>query len=249
MNIEKQTALITGATRGIGRALTDQLIADGARVLAVGRDRDRLAALTAGHGDRVVPYHADLADPAAVDALLDAVVERHPELTIVINNAATQAHTDFLAGDAYRIRPALRREIAVNLDAVVAISTGLLPLLRQRPAAAIINLTTGLAMAPKRAAPVYCATKAGVRTFTRALRYQCERGAPHVRVSEAMMPLVDTDMTRGRGTGKITASAAARAVLDGLRRDSPEIYVGKARLLPALMRVTPALGYRMLRDG
>ncbi|MEU4426816.1 SDR family NAD(P)-dependent oxidoreductase [Actinoplanes sp. NPDC024001] len=249
MNITNQTALITGATRGIGRALTDQLIAGGARIIAVGRDRDRLAALTADHGDRVVPHHADLADPAAVDALLDAVTGRHPDLTIVINNAAVQAHTDFLAGDAHRARPVARREIAVNLDAVVAICAGLLPRLRQRPAAAIINLTTGLAMAPKRAAPVYCATKAGVRTFTRALRYQCEQGAPHVRVCEAMMPLVDTDMTRGRGTGKISASAAARAVLDGLRRDRAEIYVGKARLLPALMRVTPSLGYRMLRNG
>jgi uncharacterized oxidoreductase len=247
MKFEDQTVLITGATRGIGRALTGQLVGFGARVVAVGRDRERLAALHAEFGTRVTPYPVELADPVAVDEFVDRVVEWHPELSVVINNAAVQVNADLFGGGA--VRTGLRREIAVNLDAVVAICAGLLPHLRQRPEAAVVNITTGLAMAPKRTAPVYCATKAGVRTFTRALRYQCEESAPHVRIAEAMMPLVDTDMTRGRGSGKISASAAASAVLDGLRRGTPEIYVGKARLLPALMRLTPSIGYRMLRGS
>jgi uncharacterized oxidoreductase len=249
VRISDQTVLITGGTRGIGRALTGQLAGLGAHVVTVGRDRQRLAALNAEHGDRVTPYPLDLADPAAVDAFTRTVTARHPGLSIVINNAAVQAHADLLGDDPDTTRPVLRREIAINLDAVVAICAGLLPHLRQWPAAAIVNITTGLAVAPKRTAPVYCATKAGVRTFTRALRYQCEHSAPQIRVAEAMMPLVDTDMTRGRGSGKISAEAAASAVVDGLRRDAREIYIGKARLLPALMRITPSIGYRMLRDS
>lgn len=246
MRIQDQTVLITGATRGIGRALTEQLTALGASVIAVGRDPELLAGL---HSERVTPYAVDLADPGAVDAFADTVAGLHPRLSVVINNAAVQVHADLLGDDPHAVRTVLRREIAVNLDAVVAICAGLLPHLRRQPEAAVVNITTGLAVAPKRTAPVYCATKAGVRTFTRALRYQCEQAAPHVRVAEAMMPLVDTDMTRGRGNGKISASAAATAVIEGVRRGSPEIYVGKARLLPALMRVSPSLGYRMLRNG
>ncbi|HWS38165.1 MAG TPA: SDR family NAD(P)-dependent oxidoreductase [Actinoplanes sp.] len=243
MRLADHTVLITGATRGIGRALTDHLTGLGAHVVAVGRNP------SPPYGDRVTSYRVDLADPAAVDAFTDMVTTRHPDLSIVINNAAVQENADLLAGDPGDLRPALRREIAVNLDAVVTLCTGLLPHLRRQSDAAIVNVTTGLALAPKRTAPVYCATKAGVRTFTRALRYQCEHTAPHIRVTEAMMPLVDTDMTRGRGTGKISPSAAAAALIDGLRRGRPEIHIGKTRLLPALMRLSPSLGYRLLRDS
>jgi uncharacterized oxidoreductase len=249
MNPAGRTILVTGASRGIGRELTGQLVALGAHVVAVGRDADQLASLTAEHGGRVTPWPVDLADRGAVDALVDALPSRHPDLSVVVNNAGVQTLTDLLADPPDALRPVLRREIAVNLDAVIALSAGLLPHLSRLPSAAIVNVTTGLALAPKRSAPVYCATKAGVRTFTRALRYQCEDGAPHVQVTEIVLPLVDTDMTRGRGTGKISASAAATAAIDGIRRGSAEVYVGKARLLPALMRLSPSLAFRTLRDG
>jgi uncharacterized oxidoreductase len=78
---------------------------------------------------------------------------------------------------------------------------------------------------------------------------QCQNSAPHIRVTDVILPLVDTDMTGCRGHGKITAAAAATAIIAGIRRASPEVYVGKARLLPALMRLAPGLAYRTLRHG
>ncbi len=249
MNLTGRTILVTGGTRGIGRELTRQLVARGAQVVAAGRDRDHLAALAAELGDRVTPRAVDLADPDAVDTLIDEVTDRHPTLSLVINNAGIQTLTDFLSDDPQTLRPALRREVAVNLDAVIALSTGLLPHLRRQTSAAIVNITTGLALAPKRSAPVYCATKAGVRTFTRALRYQCQDTAPHVRVIDAVMTLVDTDMTHGRGRGKISTSQAAAAVIDGMHGGSDEIYIGRVKLLRTIMRLSPTLGYRILRNG
>ncbi|WP_117211096.1 SDR family oxidoreductase [Allorhizocola rhizosphaerae] len=249
MNLANNTILVTGATRGIGRELTRQLIAHGARVVAVARDRDRLAALTHEHGDHISGWVVDLTDPQAVDGFVSRVIERHPGLSVVINNAGVQTLTDFFDEQPQALQPVLRREVAVNLDAVIALSTCMLPHLRRQPSAAIVNITTGLALAPKRSAPVYCATKAGVRAFTRALRYQCRHSAPHIRVLEVVMALVDTDMTHGRGRGKISASAAATAVIDGLGRGRDEIYVGKVKLLRTLMRLSPALGYRILRDS
>lgn len=249
MNLPGSTILVTGATRGIGRELTRQLVGLGAEVVAAGRDRDRLDALRADYPDRVRPWAVDLADPDAVDTFVHDLPDRHPTLSVIVNNAGVQTLTDFLADDPHTLRQSLRREIAVNLDAVIALSTGLLPHLRSRPSAAIVNITTGLALTPKRSAPVYCATKAGVRVFTRALRYQCQHAAPHIRVIDAVMPLVDTDMTQGRGHGKISPVDAAAAVIAGIRRDAAEIYVGKVKLLRAIMRLSPALGYRILRNG
>lgn len=249
MDLSHRTILVTGATRGIGRELTDQLIVLGAHVVAAGRDHELLESLSAIHGRQVTTWAVDLANPAAVDALVDTLPARHPRVSIVINNAGVQAITHLLTDDPGTLRPALRRELAVNVDAVVALSAGLLPHLSRQPSAAIVNVTSGLALAPKASAPVYCASKSAVRTFTRALRYQCQEDAPHIQVSEVMLPLVDTDMTIGRGRDKISAAAAAAAIIAGIRRGSAETYVGKARILPALMRLSPALGYRILRSG
>ncbi|MEU5163984.1 SDR family NAD(P)-dependent oxidoreductase [Streptomyces sp. NPDC020875] len=249
MNLSGRTVLVTGATRGIGRALTHRLTGLGAHVVAVGRDPGGLAELTAAYSDRVSPEALDLADPDAVDAFADRLPHRHPDLSVVVNNAGVQHLSDFVTGDPRELRPVLRRELAVNLDAVITLSTALLPHFRSLPSAAIVNIGSGLAVVPKPSAPVYCATKAGVRTFTRALRYQCEDAAPQILVVDVLLPLVDTDMTAGRGRGKISPAETADAIVDGIRRGRTEIRVGKAALLPALMRVAPSLGYRALRHG
>ncbi len=250
MEIQGRTALVTGGTGGIGLALTRRLLqADAARVVVVGRDAAKLAAVEADGRGRVVPLRADLSTTADVDRLLDELPELAPELSLAVNNAGTQTLTDFTRGDPRLLLPALRAEISANVSGVVALSVGLLPLLAAQPSAALLNVTSGLALAPKQSAPVYCATKAGVRSFTRALRYQCEDALPQVRVVEALPPLVDTDMTRGRGSGKISADECAAEMLAGLTAGRDEIYVGRSTVLRTLMRISPSLGHRIMRNG
>ncbi|MFE1558413.1 SDR family oxidoreductase [Streptomyces sp. NPDC058734] len=249
MNLTGRTVLVTGGARGIGRELTRQLVGQGAHVVAVGRDPGRLESLAAEHEGHVSTHVVDLADPEATAAFADALPRLHPGLSVVINNAGAQTPTDFFREDPRDTRPVLRRETALNLDAVTTLSTALLPHLRQLPSAAIVNITSGLALTPKASAPVYCATKAAVRTFTRALRYQCEAAAPHIRVIDAVLPLVDTDMTHGRGRGKISAARTAEAVLGGIRRERRELYIGRTRILRVLLRLSPVLAYRILRNG
>ncbi|MFG2295901.1 SDR family oxidoreductase [Streptomyces sp. NPDC048603] len=249
MNLSGRTVLVTGGARGIGRELTHQLVGQGAHVVAVGRDPGRLASLAAEHTGRVTTHTLDLADAHAVDAFAEELPGRHPELSVVINNAGVQEHTDFFRDDPRTARPALRRELAVNLDSVVTLCTTLLPHLDRQGSAAIVNVTSGLALAPKASAPVYCASKAAARTFTRALRYQCEDASSGIRVIDAVLPLVDTDMTRGRGHGKISAAEAAEAVIRGIRRETAEIRIGRVKLLQAVLRLSPSLGYRILRKG
>ncbi len=102
-------------------------------------------------------------------------------------------------------------------------------------------------MAPKASAPVYCATKAGLRSFTKALRYQCQRAAPHVTVVEALPPMVDTAMTHGRGRGKISPERAAEEIVRGLDTGRTEIYVGKSKLLRVINRVAPSAAEAVMR--
>lgn len=253
MNLTGRTALVTGAARGIGLELTRQLVAAGCHVVAVGRDAAALAELEAQHMGLVTPCPADLARATDVERLIREVPARHPNLTVLINNAGVQVTADLLAAPLAdkpaALRAAFRDEIAINLDAVVALSTGLLPHLARRPSAAIVNVTSGLALAPKASAPVYCATKAAVRSFTRALRYQCEDAGLNVQVSDAVMALVDTDMTRGRGARKMTPQAAAAQVLAGLQAGQADIYVGKTRLLALLTRMAPGVAERMMRGS
>ena len=249
-DLSGRTALITGGTAGIGLALTRGLLAERAsRVFVVGRDPARLDAALREIGPRVVPVKADLSQPAEVDRLWALLPDLAPDLSLVINNAGSQRLTDFTREGPHALLPALRAEMAANFDAVVALSVGLLPLLARQPSAALVNITSGLALAPKMSSPVYCGSKAGVRAFTIALRYQCEAHLPQVRVVEALPPLVDTAMTEGRGRGKISAEACAAQILAGLEAGRREINVGKTRLLRTLLRVSPALGQRIMRNG
>lgn len=250
MEMRGRTILVTGGGNGIGLALTNLLVGEGAaRVLVVGRDRARLAAVAARHPGVVEPLQADLSCPAAVDRLVAGVTAAAPGLSVLVNNAGTQVLADLVGGDAPAHVLALRAEVEANLGAVVALTCGLLPLLLAQRQAMVVNVTSGLALAPKRSSPVYCATKAAVRAFTKGLRYQARDGGPHLRVVEALPPLVDTDMTRGRGRGKISAEACAAEILAGMRAGREEIYVGKSKLLRLVHGLSPSLADRIMRNG
>ena len=245
-----RTALVTGGASGIGFALSGLLLNKGVvRLIVVGRDERRLNAAAGELGPRAEIICADLSNETDVARIVRQLPDLAPDLSLVINNAGSQLLTDFTAPDAATLLPALNAEIAANLAAVVALSVGLMPLLSHQRAAAVVNVTSGLALAPKTSSPVYCATKAGVHSFTRALRYQCESRAPHVRIIEALPPQVDTQMTAGRGRGKISPEACAAEIVAGIMAGQAEIYVGKAKLLRAIMRVAPALGYGIMRRG
>ena len=108
-----------------------------------------------------------------------------------------------------------------------------------------VNVTTGLAFAPKRSAPVYCGTKAELHVFTRALRYQLEGTA--VKVFEIIPPVVDTPMTASCAQSKITSEALAAEFWRNFARDRWESNIGKVKLLRQLLRLAPATAARLLK--
>lgn len=236
--------LLTGATRGIGREMSRQLTAMGAEVLAVARNPAALDELLR-QGDCVDVLEADLADAEIPRGVVNWVGDAHPDCSVVINNAAVMRYPVLTDGTQHG--EGVAEEVQVNLVAPMLIAVGLLPVLGAQAGARVVNVTSGLAVAPKADAPVYCATKAAMRSFTRSLRYQVEDAGLGIGLSEALLPVVDTTLSRGAPERKMSPADAATAILEGVARGRREIWIGKARLLRRLMWLSPALGHGIMR--
>lgn len=244
MRLKHQTIVVTGATSGIGRALTMKLAKGGDNtVLAVGRNLERLAAL--GETPGVLPMACDLTSKGEVIALGAEIEKRDLPVSVLINCAGVQFTPKFT--DADFSFSAIEREITANFTSAAWLISLLLPrLMTHGGDSAIVNVTSGLAIYPKTSSAIYSASKAAMHSLSQALRYQLERTP--VQVTEILLPLVDTPMTEGRGTGKITPGQAADAILRGVEKGQDEVYVGKAGLIPILNRISPALLKRILKN-
>lgn len=237
MDIAGKNVLLTGGSAGIGREIARQLKAKGARVAVTGRDRARLAAMREEGFEAI---EADLSGAHGVDALIADIGAR--EIDILINNAGQGVDHDFRQGapDA----DAADRCIYANLDAPIRLIAALLPRLRERGRATIVNVTSGLAIAPRAGSPVYCATKAGLRSYTQAIRRQLKGSGVHV--IEALPPVVATQMTAGRGGNKMAPEECARQIVEAIERDRDEARVGLVKLLAAVHSLSPALARRVM---
>jgi uncharacterized oxidoreductase len=236
--------LVTGATAGIGQALALQLAQAGVPVLALGRNAQRLQALQDSHA-LIATVVCDLADVASLPAQVAQWVALYPDLACVIHNAGVQDNVRM--DDAGYGVEQLRTEVDINLVAPMVLTQALLPHLQSKQRAWVVNITSGLGFVPKRTSAVYSATKAGLHLFSEGLRVQLQGSS--VRVVEAVMPLVDTGMTQGRGTGKISPAQAASEVIAGLRKGHPVVWVGKARAVPLLQRLAPGVLARIMQRG
>ena len=238
MDVNGKTVLLTGGSAGIGREIARQLQAKGASVILTGRDPVRLAAMQAEGFEALT---ADLSNAAGVDALVAMLGER--SIDILINNAGLGVPHDVRA--AMPDPDAADGCLYANLSAPIRLITALLPRLRARPEAAIINVTSGLAIAPNTASSVYCASKAGLRSYTMALRAQL-KGEP-IQVIEALPPVVDTQMTADRKTGKMPPQECARQIVAALENGHDEANVGMVKVLRAVYSISPALARSVMR--
>lgn len=242
MKLHNNKVLVTGGTSGIGYALSQHLLAEGHKVVVVARDMIKLEQLQERH-DSVTSYCCDLTSRVQVEELADKLITHHPDLSVIINNAGLQFTPTLLDEDfSY---DAIEPEMTVNFLTPVWLTALLLPRLLELPEAAVVNISSGLALAPKTNSAIYCASKAALHSFSQSLRYQLEE--TNVHIYEVILPLVDTPMTQGRGSGKLTPKKTAADIINGIKARLPEIYIGKARLLPWLMRLSPSLVKGILR--
>ncbi|RZK56022.1 MAG: SDR family NAD(P)-dependent oxidoreductase [Hymenobacter sp.] len=225
MDLASNTILLTGGATGIGLALAQRLQAAGSQVIAVGRRADKLRA-----AQQQVPglltYQADLAQPTERVAMAEWVRREHPGLNVLFNNAGifNQVAIQQL-GTSLQAWEQERQELAINLEAPIHLSALLLPQLQGKAGATILNVSSGLAFVPLAAAPIYCATKAALHSFTRSLRHQAARLG--VAVVELVPPQVQTDLGGpGQYTGGESVDVFADAVLARIAAGELEIGYG-----------------------
>ncbi len=232
MQLAGKTVLVTGGTDGIGAQLIRQLRDKGASVITSGRNVERIAA-TRADGFEVI--EADLSLHAGVDMLLKAVKGR--AIDVLINNAGAMDNHDFRepglpdAGAADAV-------IFLNFNAPIHLITGMMDQLKSRPAAMIVNVTSGLAIAPMAGAPVYCATKAALRSYSMALRAQLKDSKVHVL--EVLPPVVETKMTAGLTSGKLPVAECARQIVSAIERGADQANVGMVKIMQVLNSISPA---------
>jgi uncharacterized oxidoreductase len=233
MHLQGKTALVTGGTDGIGAQLIRQLRAKGATVITQGRNPERVAATREAGFDAI---SANLGNWAGVNKLLKAVEGR--PIDILINNAGAGVDHDF-RDQGLPDLAASDATIFLNLNAPIHLITVLMPMLKSRGEAMIVNVTSGLAIAPRAGGPVYCATKAALRSYSQALRAQLKGTGVHVL--EALPPVVETKLTAGRGSKKMAPDECARQIVAGMERSANEANVGMVKLLQVVHSISPSL--------
>lgn len=206
MTIEDKTLLITGANRGIGRALVENALRRGARRVYAG------TRAPINHPDsRVTPLILDVTNAQQIRA----AAEDLDSLDILINNAGLGLNA------ALSDRVALERHLAVNLFGSYDLTQALLPLLT-RSRGAIVNLLSLASLASVPLDPTYSISKAAAFSLTQALR--AALASEGVTVHAALPGPVDTDMGPRIDIPKASAESVARAILDGVDSGDEEIF-------------------------
>src|SRR6201984_3345108 len=166
MKLRSNTILITGGGSGIGYELTKRLTALGNTILITGRDQAKMDRAKAAFPN-IHTFRSDVSDPRAIAILYKEVTKQFPELNILINNAGIMRKIN--VHDKAGSLEDITREIEINLSGPIRMVKQFLPHLKTQSEAAIMNVSSALAFVPLPISPVYCATKAGLHSFT-ALR-------------------------------------------------------------------------------
>lgn len=244
MKLNNNKILITGGSRGIGLALTKMFAERNNKIIIVSKNNNRPEILEK-YGESIIYIKCDLTNTQEFETLLVKLENEHSDINIIVNNAAIQFNYYFL--EENRLNSKIEAEINLNLNVPIKLSTNLLPILSNKSEAAIVNISSGLAIAPKEIASVYCATKAAIHSFSQSLRYQLEN--TNIKVFELFPPVVNTDMTQGRGKDKMEPDVLAKKFMQSFEQNEFEILVGKIKLLQLINLISPKLAKKILRKS
>ncbi len=226
-SLSSHVALVTGASRGIGRALVQTLAARGAsRVYATARDPRTLADL----GSRVTALRLDVTDPDSVARAAEAA----QDVTLLINNAGSLRSYDVIEAS----RQDLEADLAVNFFGLLEVTKAFRPALVKSEVGTLVNLLTLVSLAPMAGIGGYSASKAAAFSLTQSLR--ATLGTEGVRVMGVYPGAVDTDMLRGFEMPKASPESVAKAICDGILADEDDVFPDvMSRPLGALWRDDP----------
>lgn len=240
MKLDNNKILITGATSGIGRELAERFCQLNNQIIAVGRNEIRLEELVK-FDKRITSFKCDISLQSELDRLITFIKKEHKDLNILINNAGIQYDQNLL-DKTYTLKK-IETEISTNLTSPIKLITLLLPVLQNNSNSAIVNISSGLAIVPKAKSAVYCGTKAAIHIFSKSLRHQLDK----VKVFEIIPPLVDTEMTEGRGKRKISPKRLVNEFIKAFKNNRYEVNINKVKLLRIINRISPKIADRIMK--
>ena len=207
MEITGKTALVTGANRGLGRHLAQELRDRGATVYAAARNPASVDL------DGVTPIALDVTDPASVAAAAAAT----GDVAILINNAGSSTGASLLTGDLADVRLELDTHFLGTLEVIRAFA----PQLAAQQRSAVLNILSVLSWVSYPNSGAYCAAKSAEWSLTNALRQEL---APQgTRVSSLHVGYMDTDMARHVSSAKSNPADIAKLAIDGIEAGDAEI--------------------------
>ena len=207
MNIARSTALVTGANRGLGRHLANELLSRGATVYAGARNPDAVDL------PRAKVVSLDITDPASVAS----AVEIAGDVTLLINNAGSSTGTDLLNGEEARIRFEMDTAFFGTLSVIRAFA----PKISANGGGSILNILSVLSWVSFPRSGAYCAAKSAEWSMTNALRVQLAE--QNIRVAGLHVGYMDTDMTASITAPKSNPADIAKIAIDGVEQDLFEI--------------------------
>ena len=226
----KKVALVTGAYKGIGRAIAAQLAKTGMTVLLGARNAaagEEAAAQLRKENLDVQFLQLDLVQPATIEAAVASIASRFQRLDVLVNNAAIVDPADGPPGTADL--NSVKRILDTNFHGTLAVTQAMLPLLRKAEQARIVNLSSGLGSLEMNSDPKwgfadfkligYCASKAALNMLTVQLAYELRDTG--IKVNAVSPGYVDTDMNQHRGTLTVEEGAAEPVQLALLPADGP----------------------------
>jgi len=214
--IQGKTALVTGANRGIGKAIVERLVAEGAtRVYAAARQLESLTELVAQAPHVIVPVQLDVTNAADIANITQLV----GQLDVLVNNAGIATGSGFVGETSLTIA---QEEMATNYFGVINLTHGLMPVLRKSSAAAVVNVSSIAGISNFPTLGPYSASKAALHSFTQGLR--AELRAANVAVVGVYPGPVDTRLTEGFDMPKASTSEVALAIVNALKAGHEDVF-------------------------
>jgi len=241
MNLSGNTILITGGSSGIGFEMAKELVKTNNKVIITGRNVERLESVKAKL-DGVVAIKSDVSQAGDIQKLYNQIEKDFPELNVLINNAGIMSTINLQ--DHQLSADELTRELDINLKGTILMNDAFLPLLKRNKNAAIVTVSSGLAFVPLPISPVYCASKAGLHSYTQSLREQLRN--IDVKVFELAPPATETELLADfneedmKGISTMTVEAMVADFLKGFSKNKFEICPGQASQMKFMSRYFPA---------
>ena len=231
MNLTKNTVLITGGTSGIGLAFAREFYQRKNTVIICGRRTGRLKQIAEKYPG-IITKESDISKNNERKELAAWAISNYSDINILINNAGVQYVFDLKKETDI---DKLNSEVNTNLVAPVHLASLFMKQLETKTEAAIINVSSGLAFVPIALMPVYCATKAGIHSYTMSLRHQLKDTS--VRVFEVIPPAVDTELGHERRADKsqthggMPVDTFIKEVMSALENDVYDMPIENAKNL------------------